>query len=53
MQEALGGADAYKKAYLEKLDEVFASGENMDLSVKPYPMTKKGDGSAPAAAKGF
>ena len=53
MQEALGGADAYKKAYLEKLDEVFASGENMDLSVKPSPVTKKGDGSAPAAAKGF
>lgn len=27
MQDSLGGAENYKKAYLEKLDEVFASGE--------------------------
>lgn len=53
MQEILGGADAYRKAYLEKLDEVFSSGENMDISVKVPSIAKTGDGSAPSASDGF
>lgn len=32
MQEALGGAENYKKAFLEKLDEVYASGEDLTLT---------------------
>lgn len=32
MQEALGGAENYKKAYLEKLDAVYASGEDLTLT---------------------
>ena len=32
MQEALGGAENYRKAYQEKLQEVLASGEQLDLS---------------------
>lgn len=45
MQEALGGAENYVKAYNEKLQEVFASGEDLDLSVSAAPCTKQGDGS--------
>lgn len=47
MQEVLGGAEGYAKAYREKLEEVFASGENLDISVSPVEITKKGDGTAP------
>ena len=47
MQEALGGAEAYRKAYLEKLDEVFASGEDLDISVTPEEVTKAPCGEAP------
>jgi ferredoxin-nitrite reductase len=46
MQEALGGAEAYVKAYQEKLAEVFASGEDLKISVQPKEVTKQGDGSA-------
>lgn len=45
MQEALGGAENYKKAYLEKLDEVIASGEDLTLSVTSIAVTKTGDGT--------
>lgn len=45
MQESLGGAENYRKAYLEKLDEVMASGEDLDLSVEAKPVTKTGDGT--------
>lgn len=45
MQESLGGADAYKKAYLEKLDEVMASGEELTISPDVLPVTKQGDGT--------
>jgi len=45
MQEILGGAEQYKKAYLEKLAEVFASGEDLDICVKAASVTKKGDGT--------
>lgn len=45
MQEALGGPEAYAKAYQEKLDEVYASGEDLKLSITETPLTKQGDGS--------
>lgn len=44
MQEALGGPENYKKAFLEKLDEVLASGEDLTVSVSPTECTKTGDG---------
>lgn len=37
MQESLGGAENYKKAYLEKLEEVYDSGE--DLKIHPVLQT--------------
>lgn len=45
MQDALGGPEAYKKAYLEKLEEVFASGEDLKLHLDIPSLTKKGDGT--------
>ena len=45
MQEVLGGAENYKKAYLEKLDEVIASGEDLTLNITPAPVAKTGDGT--------
>ena len=50
MQEALGGPEAYAKAYQEKLAEVYASGEELKLSVTEAPLVKQGDGST---AEGF
>lgn len=50
MQEALGGADNYIQAYRQKLEEVFASGENLELSVTPVLVKKGGDQSH---AEGF
>lgn len=44
MQETLG-EEGYIKAYQEKLEEVFASGENIDLNVSPQIIEKKGDGT--------
>lgn len=46
MQESLGGAEAYKQAYLDKLKEVTDSGEALDITVIPFQIDKKGDGSA-------
>ena len=51
MQEALGGAEQYKKAYLEKLDEVIASGEDLTLDITPAPAAKTGDGTAAAGPR--
>ena len=45
MQEKLGGPEEYAKAYLEKLKEVYDSGENLNLEINPEPLTKTGDGS--------
>lgn len=45
MQDILGGAENYRKAYLEKLDEVFASEENLDIEVKSIESKKTGDGT--------
>lgn len=44
MQDTLG-PEGYSKAYQEKLDAVFASGENLDLHVQRPRMDKQGDGS--------
>lgn len=46
MQEALGGAEAYAKAYQEKLQEVLDSGENLDLNVEAVGVSKVGNGTA-------
>ncbi|MCI6005384.1 MAG: nitrite/sulfite reductase [Blautia sp.] len=51
MQEALGGAENYKKAYLEKLDEVLASGEDLTISVSAPVCTKTGDDSAASGSR--
>ena len=45
MQEICGGPEAYKKAYLEKLQEVLDSGEDLKISVAERKYDKKGDGS--------
>jgi sulfite reductase (ferredoxin) len=45
MQEALGGPEAYARAYAEKLEEVFKSGEDLDLHLSPRTVEKAGDGS--------
>lgn len=45
MQEVLGGSENYKKAYLEKLDEVIASGDDLTLNITPAPVAKTGDGT--------
>lgn len=45
MVEALGGEENYRAAYHEKLEEVFRSGENLDISVTPFSWQKKGDGT--------
>lgn len=47
MQEALGGPENYKKAYLEKLDGVMASGRDLTLTAEEMPVTKRGEGEAP------
>ena len=44
MQESLGGAENYKKAFLEKLNEVYASGEDLKISTDSLPILKRGDG---------
>ena len=51
MQEACGGPEGYARAYREKLEEVFASGEDLDLHVRPQAVTKTGDGSAAAGPR--
>ena len=45
MQEACGGPEKYAEAYNEKLAEVFASGEDLTLSVTAEEVAKTGDGS--------
>lgn len=53
MQDSLGGAESYKKAYLEKLAEVFASGEDLDITVNVSSVSKQPDGSAPESSRIF
>ncbi|MDO4323698.1 MAG: nitrite/sulfite reductase [Lachnospiraceae bacterium] len=45
MQEAVGGPEKYKEAYLEKLEEVFASGEDLTLQAEGQSISKEGNGS--------
>lgn len=45
MVETLGGPENYAKAFHEKLDEVYASGEDLTLSVEPQTISKTGDGT--------
>lgn len=45
MQDTLG-KEGYVEAFQRKLAEVTASGENLDILVKPSAFTKTGDGSA-------
>jgi sulfite reductase (ferredoxin) len=45
MQDALGGPEAYRKAFLEKLEEVFASGEDLEIHPDCTPVRKNGDGT--------
>lgn len=45
MVEALGGEQNYIKAFREKLDEVYAPGEELTLSVEPQVIAKSGDGT--------
>lgn len=45
MQDALGGPEAYRKAYLEKLEEVVASGEDLTIHPDTTPAAKQGDGT--------
>ncbi|MCI6375375.1 MAG: nitrite/sulfite reductase [Clostridiales bacterium] len=51
MQESLGGPEAYKAAYLEKLDEVRASGEDLLLPELSALVAKTGDGSTASGAR--
>lgn len=46
MQESLGGPEEYKRVYLETLQKVLESGEELDLSVETSEVTKKGDSVA-------
>lgn len=45
MQEALGGAENYTRAYWEKLQEVLDLGENLDVYPEAVSVTKSGDGT--------
>lgn len=45
MQDALGGAAEYAAAYQEKLQEVFASGEDLRVYAKQLTVDKQGDGT--------
>lgn len=49
MQETLGGADAYIKAFQEKLAE--AQTESLDITITPAPFTKTGDGTTAEGAR--
>ncbi|MDY3831236.1 MAG: nitrite/sulfite reductase [Candidatus Ventricola sp.] len=51
MQEALGGPEAYKAAYLERLAEVRASGEDLTLPALSAQIAKTGDGTTASGAR--
>ncbi len=46
IQESIGGAENYKKAFQEKLEEVLASGEDLKIDPVLDVITKTGDGTA-------
>lgn len=45
IQEVLGGAKQYRAAFLEKLEEVMASGEDLTITADTTPVQKQGDGT--------
>lgn len=45
MQDVCGGPEGYAKAYHEKLQEVFASGEDLELQVEEPVLCKSGNGT--------
>jgi len=51
MQDALGGAENFAKAFHEKLNEVLEARENLDLFVSESSLPKKGDGSSTAGKR--
>lgn len=51
MVEKLGGADAYVKAFNEKLEEVFTSGEDLTIQAAAEPVEKKGNGTTAAGPR--
>ena len=51
MQEACGGPEGYARAYGEKLEEVLAGGEDLDLHLQPRAVTKTGDGTCAAGSR--
>ncbi len=51
MQEALGGPEKYREAYLEKLSEVYDSGEDLRIQVKERPAAKAGDGACVSGSR--
>lgn len=53
MVETLGGPENYAKAFHEKLDEVYASGEDLTLSVEPQAISKTGDGTTASGPRVF
>lgn len=46
MQESLGGEQEYKRVYLANLTKVMESGEDLDIKVENYEISKKGTGEA-------
>lgn len=51
MQDVCGGPEGYVKAFREKLEEVLAAGENLDLDLQPEVLNKAGDGPAPESPR--
>lgn len=51
MQDVCGGPEGYVKAFQEKLEEVLATGENLDLDLQPVSLTKAGNGPAPESSR--
>lgn len=51
MQDTLGGQEKYKEAYLEKLQQVFDSGEDLRISADRCIVSKQGDGNKPAGRR--
>lgn len=51
MQESLGGPEAYRTAFLEKLAEARAAGEDLTLPPLDPPAEKAGDGTTASGAR--
>jgi len=51
MQEALGGPEQYREAFLQKLKEVMDSGEDLDISPDTEPVTRQGSGECKESAR--